>query len=116
MRKKKGEEPALGRLPPARLGALCSAALLDNDGLVTRAASCSASTPATRAACARGGRHAEVEIGEPALGRLPPARLGALCSAALLDNDGLVDVLRREQRLDVVVVVAVVVIEAIVVL
>ena len=53
---------------------------------------------------------------EPALGRLPPARLGALCSAALLDNDGLVDVLRREQRLDVVVVVAVVVIAAIVVL
>ena len=48
--------------------------------------------------------------GEPALGRLPPARLGALCSAALLGNDGLVDVLRREQRLDVVVVVAVVVI------
>ena len=44
------------------------------------------------------------------MGRLPPARLGALCSAALLDNDGLVDVLRREQRLDVVVVVALVVI------
>ena len=49
------------------------------------------------------------------MGRLPPARLGALCSAALLDNDGLVDVLRREQRLDVVVVVAVVVIATIVV-
>ena len=44
------------------------------------------------------------------MGRLPPARLGALCSAALLDNDGLVDVLRREQRLDVVVVAVVVIV------
>ena len=44
------------------------------------------------------------------LGSSPAGAVGALCSAGLLDNDGLVDVLRREQRLDVVVVAVVVIV------